>query len=110
MKEAVKNWKGKHKETALKKLGYGLHAIQDISAHGQIGRGNKIPQHIAVSSSHKNWLSHADTVKGYVWQNSSRNGLKSKKGDLTRLFEAQRDTYNYLEKFISSIGGYSKIK
>ena len=38
------------KDDALKHLGYGLHAIQDIEAHGQIGRGDAIPQHIKPSN------------------------------------------------------------
>ena len=34
-----------HKSKGLMYLGYGLHAIQDIEAHGQIGRGANVPAH-----------------------------------------------------------------
>ena len=108
-KKAVQNWK-RDKKYALRLLAYGLHAIQDISAHGQIGRGKSIPQHIVLSRSNKNLFNHADTVQGYVWKNSSRNGLKPSRGSVARLLEAQRDTYNYLNGFISAIGGKSKLK
>lgn len=108
-KKAVQNWK-RDKKYALRLLAYGLHAIQDISAHGQIGRGKSIPQHIVLSRSNKNLFNHADKVQGYMWSNSSRNGLLYIKGSVTRLLEAQRDTYNYLNGFISAIGGKSKLK
>ena len=108
-KVAVKNWK-KDRTYALRLLAYGLHAIQDISAHGQIGRGASIPQHIFLSPKNKSLFAQADTVQGYMWSNSSRNGLIYVKGSVTRLLEAQRDTYEYLNEFIRLIGGKHKLK
>lgn len=106
---AVQKWRS-DRNYALKMLGYGLHAIQDISAHGQIGRGAEIPQHIFPEPKNKSFLKQADTVQGYIWTNSSRNGLKNAKGNISRLLEAQRDTYTYLEDFIKAIGGKKKLK
>lgn len=82
----------------------------DISAHGQIGRGATIPQHIFLSPKNKSLFKQADTVQGYMWSNSSRNGLIYVKGSVTRILEAQRDTYEYLNEFIRLIGGKHKLK
>ncbi len=99
MKEAVKNWKGKHKETALKKLGYGLHAIQDIEAHGQMGRGKSIP----IQGP------RADNID-YDWANKEKIKVSSKKSsDKLRLVATRDATYTYLNKFVKIIGGKSKI-
>lgn len=45
-----------------------------------------------------------------MWSNSSRNGLIYVKGSVTRILEAQRDTYEYLNEFIRLIGGKHKLK
>ncbi len=82
----------------------------DISAHGQIGRGASILQHVFLSPKNKSLFAQADTVQGYMWSNSSRNGLIYVKGSVTRLLEAQRDTYEYLNEFIRLIGGKNKLK
>lgn len=97
-REAVKYWKSNH-DYALKMLGYGLHAIQDMCAHGQIGRGNSIPQHITSES-----IRHADEMINYVWtNNSTRNSLRKSPGDLSRLFETQRLTYTFLKAFLGGV-------
>ena len=112
-KKALKTKDARSKKSlkyeAMRCLGYGLHAIQDISAHGQIGKGADIPQHIFLSSDNISIFKQADKIQGYVWRNSSRNGLKQSKGSIARLLEAQRDTYNYLNRFIKAIGGKSKL-
>ncbi len=96
-RQAVKYWKSNH-DYALRMLGYGLHAIQDMCAHGQIGRGNIIPEHLSSERTRP-----ADTVINYVWTNSAKNRLKKKPGDISRLLETQRLTYTFLKAFLGGV-------
>ena len=117
MKNAVNKWKESLKTTnksrketlrnqALMYLGYGLHAMQDIEAHGNIGKGKNLPQHIVSSIKSKKY--NADDI-AYDWSNKSRNSLK-KCSDKSRLLATQKATKNYINKFISQIGGKSKLR
>ncbi len=96
-REAVKYWKSNH-DYALKMLGYGLHAIQDMCAHGQIGRGKDIPEHVTSVRT-----KYADTVINYVWTSSAKNSLKKKPGDISRLLDTQRLTYSFLKAFLGGV-------
>lgn len=85
----------------MKWLGYGLHCLQDIDAHGQIGAGSGLPQHI-LNIYKGDLISKADTIKGYEW-NSKMNNFIYKKNSLERLFATRDRTYKYLEKFLKRI-------
>ncbi len=103
---AIREWKKGNKTKALTCLGYGLHAIQDIEAHGQIGKGKDLPQHIVSDIKSKKYK--ADKIN-YDWINSKRISLV-KSSEKKRLFATRRATYSYLERFIKGIGGKYKLK
>ena len=79
------------REQALRTLGQGMHALQDIFAHGNIdGHG---------------LFTGFDNVR-YNWVDSTRTSVVDsgqKYGE--RFFETQRATMNYLNRFIAGIGG-----
>ena len=107
--EAAKHaWSNGDKELAIKHLGYGLHAIQDIFAHGQIGRGLLIPQHITLGIGNPNSKNVADNIN-YEWCNTARTKLRKNSVEKPRLIETREHTKKYLERFISYIGGKDKI-
>lgn len=92
LKNAIQSWKY-NKTRALLYLGYGLHAIQDIEAHGQIGRGTNIPAH-GVTADNEN----------YVWVDKVHKDLRRKrKGDRSRKTDTKIATYNYLRRFCLAI-------
>ena len=93
--------KGKRKD-AYKWLGYALHCLQDREAHGQIGRGEVIPEHIFSRKGEKN-RTKADTAIGYEWTNSKRNALKYVPFSHKRVNAAKKITRDYLLKFKRSI-------
>lgn len=115
LKAAVKEWKKgkqKNKVKALQYLGYGLHAIQDIEAHGQIGRGLPIPQHIYKGKGNPNEDDVADDIN-YVWKDEKEMIVLVYRGNgnpRTRLNDTRQATIDYLTEFIDSIGGKSKVK
>lgn len=115
LKAAVKEWKKgkqKNKVKALQYLGYGLHAIQDIEAHGQIGRGLPIPQHIYKGKGNPNEDDVADDIN-YVWKDKKEMIVLVYRGNgnpRTRLNDTRQATIAYLIEFIDSIGGKSKVK
>lgn len=98
------SWKKGKKADALRYLGYGLHAIQDIEAHGNIGKGKTIPSHLSKTGN----VNKADDIS-YVWTNSSRNKLKKDSADKTKLVATRSKTYEYLNKFVKYVGGKSKV-
>lgn len=101
--DAVSLWKKKKKNEALKWLGYGLHCIQDIEAHGRIGAGAPIPQHIqSPKNSNYNW-EMADKPIGYEWKNNKYT-LYYRKNSTKRLYETEKRTKAYLKKFIKKVG------
>lgn len=94
LKNAISTWKY-NKQTALMYLGYGLHAIQDIEAHGQISRGRAIPAH-GVTADNEN----------YVWCDSAHKDLRPKrKGDKSRKTTTYYSSFNYLKRFCIAIWG-----
>lgn len=96
LKNAVNAWKNKNKTKALLYLGYGLHAIQDIEAHGQIGRGTNIPAH-GITADNEN----------YVWADKVHKDLRRiRKGDKSRKESTKIASYNYLRKFCLEIWRY----
>lgn len=98
LSSAASKWSS-NRSAALKLLGYGLHAKQDIEAHGNMGRGANIPIQ----------KTHADNID-YVWSNSERINVKKDTSEKTRLIATRTSTYSYLDSFISKIGGKSKLK
>jgi len=114
MERAVSFWKksnvkgckdrAKQREKALKELGYGLHAIQDIEAHGQMGRGKAIPQHVIGKKN----LRKADDIN-YDWANKGRTRVRES-SDKRRLIDTATATRLYIKDFIKGIGGKSKLK
>lgn len=94
LENAVNSWKYS-KQKSLMYLGYGLHAIQDIQAHGQIGRGWEIPVHGATADD-----------ENYVWSDSSHKRLRLKrKNDQSRKTSTYYASLNYLIRFLQQIGG-----
>lgn len=91
-------WNKKQKENAYMYLGYALHPLQDKEAHGQIGRGKPVPQHIVSYTAGDN-IKHADDVTGWEWTNSSRNALKKVSGSKKRYNAAVSVTRKYLSKY-----------
>ena len=99
LNSAVNLWKRRKKNDALRALGYGLHALQDKEAHGNMGKGKVIPVQ----------RSHADDIN-YIWKDGGRVKLKKGYTSKKRLYDTQNVTRNYLNKFISRIGGKGKLK
>lgn len=88
-------WKKGQKDNAYKYLGYALHPLQDKEAHGQIGRGQKIPSHISPIGN----VNKADTETGWEWTDSNRNKLKSVAGSKKRYNAAVSVTKTWLAKY-----------
>ena len=82
-------------EDSLKYLGYGLHAYQDIEAHGNIGAENYIAQHIV--SSNGRYIHKADDIN-YSWTDDSKTALKYDPNQ-TRYYHSMAMTRIYLEAF-----------
>lgn len=94
LKNAISNWKY-NRQKSLMYLGYGLHAIQDIEAHGQIGRGKSIP-------AHGNTADNED----YVWNDGEKKKLRKKrKGDQSRKTKTYYSSFSYLKRFCNAIRG-----
>lgn len=92
MTNAVSNYKV-NKSKALMYLGYGLHAIQDIEAHGQIGRGADVPAHGLTADD-----------PSYEWKDSSHTTLRKVSGTAQpRVSATCTSSLNYLKKFCNSI-------
>lgn len=82
-----------NKNKGLMYLGYGLHAIQDIEAHGQIGRGNNVPAHGATADN-----------PNYEWKDSSHTTLKKASGKAQpRVSTTCTSSLNYLKRFCNAI-------
>ncbi|MBR2100794.1 MAG: hypothetical protein IJ927_05720 [Eubacterium sp.] len=109
MAKAKEAWKEGKVDLALKKLGYGLHALQDIEAHGQIGRGLSIPQHIISGPGNPNNKNIADNIN-YIWANNETTLLtEDVKLTRQRLIATQTVTIDYLNEFVKYIGGKNNI-
>lgn len=99
LNSAASKW-STNKSAALKDLGYGLHAMQDIEAHGNMGKGKDIPIQ----------KTNADEID-YIWESTSvRVDVKKNATTKARLVATRTTTYSYLDRFISKIGGSSKLK
>ena len=71
LKKAIKKWKANKKIDGLKYLGYALHCVQDISAHGNVGVGDAIASH-ALKKGYDNF--------DYDWVDDTRQKVtKTKK-------------------------------
>lgn len=82
-----------NKSKGLMYLGYGLHAIQDIEAHGQIGRGADVPAH-GVTADNPN----------YEWKDSSHTTLQKVSGTAQPRYSATyTSSLNYLKRFCNAI-------
>lgn len=89
-------YKGK-RDSAYKWLGYALHCLQDIEAHGQIDRGNNIPHHLGnVNGDNRN---KADKPTQYEWTNKNKNRLKYVKHSKKRQNATKEITKKYLKSF-----------
>lgn len=90
---------------ALTYLGYGLHALQDIDAHGNIGVGNKcFAQHLI--SSNGRLIHKADDIN-YSWTDGSRTALFWD-SNRTRYKQTQENTIAYLNSFLELVTIYRK--
>lgn len=103
IKEAVKYKKNRQNELSYKYLGYALHCLQDIEAHGQIGRGDAIPQHIKPSNG--NNINFADNETDWEWKNSKKNSLKYVKGSKKRINLAKQRTQMRIAQYIKDTKG-----
>jgi len=89
-------------EEAFKELGYGLHALQDIEAHGNIGINSF---RIADVSFHMpNWVPAGLGGKidkmDYVWANDARTRVKKgKDGNTARLDATEKVTMNVFNSY-----------
>lgn len=82
-----------NKSKGLMYLGYGLHAIQDIEAHGQIGRGADVPAHGATADN-----------PNYEWKDSSHTTLQKVSGTAQPRYSATyTSSLNYLKRFCNAI-------
>lgn len=99
LNSAATKW-STNRSAALKELGQGLHAMQDIEAHGNMGKGKEIPVQ----------KTNADSID-YIWESTSvRVDVKKNATTKARLVATRTTTYSYLDRFISKIGGSSKLK
>ena len=91
---------GRH-DKAYMWLGYALHCLQDIEAHGQIDRGDTIPDHLGnVNGDNRN---KADKASGYEWTDSKKNKLKYVFGSKKRQNAAKEITKTYIKAFRDAI-------
>ena len=103
--DAVYFWNLKSYQRGIHHLGWGLHAVQDMEAHGQIGRGYLTPQHIFTTLGNPNSiLKKADSID-FDWKNREHIKLIDADGHRWRLRSSERMTINYLDKFLNAIGG-----
>ena len=103
------------KAIALQHLGRGLHAIQDIHAHGQIGAGSRnITGHMfdtimSMFSLGNFQFGMSPDSYNYVWRGLSRVSLIRARGDEITLYNNPRilaaiaDSQEFLQIFINSI-------
>lgn len=98
LNSAASKW-STNRSAALKDLGYGLHAMQDIEAHGNMGKGKAIPIQEF----------NADEID-FVWADSARVKVTKNATTKSRLVATRTSTYSYLDRFIAKIGGLSKLK
>ncbi len=78
-------------------LGYALHCLQDIEAHGQIDRGDIVPDHLGnVNGDNRG---KADSASGYEWTNNNKNRLKYVRNSKKRQNAAKSITKKYIKRF-----------
>jgi len=93
-------------DLALKELGLGLHALQDIEAHGNIGADWLAKQ---TFSSHVGIIGVDDV--DYIWKDESRTSvirarswwLPILSNHQTRLIDTKSATINYFDRFLCGI-------
>jgi len=96
-------------EGALAELGRGLHPLQDVYAHGNIGVGSPLADHMVFGSIlFFNQLWQADN-KNYDWKNSSQNSLINSSNQ-QRYNNTQSATIEYFTNFINDIGGLDNLQ
>jgi hypothetical protein len=92
---------------ALMNLGYGLHAMQDIEAHGNVGVNSiRVPftgQSFHMPNGFFSWLGGRLDNVDYVWSNSSRTSVTHGNGSQTRLDATQTATMRYLNNFLNPV-------
>jgi hypothetical protein len=81
---------------ALTMLGRGLHSIQDIEAHGNIGVGRPFAMH--------GWdaISGVDKI-GYDWKDDNRRRVTQSAAQV-RFNASIMDSVNYIDRFYAAIG------
>ena len=77
LKKAIEKWENKKKTDGLKYLGYALHCVQDISAHGNVGVGKTISSHVL-----KKGFDNFD----YDWKDDTRQEVK-----ITKKYERKNE-------------------
>lgn len=105
--DAVGFWNMHSFQKAIQHLGWGLHAVQDMEAHGQIGRGKWMPQHL-VSAKYKAHIKQADNID-YDWTDRSHTRLLEGDDSRWRLRSSERMSKNYINQFLNRIGGYINV-
>ena len=107
LEKAIEKWNESQtyqdKQEALKHLGQGLHALQDIDAHGEIGRGFTIAAHLTGNLREKT-KAKADDIN-YTWfgDGKRQNNLILSE-EPWRLWQTEKRTKEYLAKFIDGTG------
>ena len=81
------------KDYALKLLGEGLHALQDVDAHGQIGVDDVIASHVGLKGIDD---------PNYDWADSSQTSVV-KSTEQKRYNNTKNNTIDYLKRFIEGI-------
>ena len=96
-------------ECALEELGKGLHPLQDYYAHGNIGVGTPLADHVAFGRT-RFWdsLWEADNIH-YDWKNEEKVGLVLSSTQ-SRYKETETATVDYLQKFLNDIGGLKSLE
>jgi RHS repeat-associated protein len=87
----------KEMDYALFVLGKGSHPKQDISGHGDIGKGKKIAKHELVYDRTDN--------PSYEWKYLDNKREVVLSGSGARIKEMRDDTRDYIKEFIKAIGG-----
>ena len=71
--------------------------LQDIEAHGQIDRGDIVPDHLGnVNGDNRG---KADSASGYEWTNNNKNRLKYVRNSKKRQNAAKSITKKYIKRF-----------
>ena len=97
LSKAIREYYMGRYDSAYMWLGYALHCLQDIEAHGQIDRGKIIPNHLGNVNGDKR--NKADCSSGYEWTDKNKNRLKYVRNSKKRQNAAKSITKKYINNF-----------